>query len=314
MSPVLFLGRTIFALTAWWVFAACGAATLPATRSLAAEGELTCNGAAALCDRRYDEVVYLTTHNAMSHAGAFWLAPNQNHNIARQLANGVRGLSLDLFDNPFYPSEPLLCHGVCFAGTALFSTALRSVRQFLEQNPHDVLTILYEGKVDDRMVAQTLTRVGLGPYLHTQTQGADWPTLREMILRGTRLVVFSQDTGGEPAWLHRMWTHTWDTPYAYRSIKDFDCGVGRGSPDNGIFQINHFLTAPIASEALAREANRHDVLMSRVLRCQEETGRLPTFLWVDWYATGDALRVVTDLNARLPVLAGSRETLKEILP
>jgi hypothetical protein len=29
---------------------------------------LACNGQPALCDRPYDQVTYLTTHNAMSHA------------------------------------------------------------------------------------------------------------------------------------------------------------------------------------------------------------------------------------------------------
>lgn len=35
-----------------------------------------CNGHAALCDRRLDQVAFAATHNAMSNAEDGWLAPN----------------------------------------------------------------------------------------------------------------------------------------------------------------------------------------------------------------------------------------------
>jgi hypothetical protein len=51
----------------------------------------TCNGYAALCDRRLNEVVFAGTHNSMSAADTpGWYIPNQNHDVARQLADGIR--------------------------------------------------------------------------------------------------------------------------------------------------------------------------------------------------------------------------------
>ena len=35
-----------------------------------------CNGSPLLCDRRYNEVAYATTHNAMSNRQEHWLAPD----------------------------------------------------------------------------------------------------------------------------------------------------------------------------------------------------------------------------------------------
>ncbi|MCU0650142.1 MAG: hypothetical protein MUF00_19300 [Gemmatimonadaceae bacterium] len=56
-----------------------------------------CNGAAALCERRIDQVVFPATHNAMSSADQpGWLFPNQERGIATQLADGVRGLLIDV--------------------------------------------------------------------------------------------------------------------------------------------------------------------------------------------------------------------------
>ena len=46
-----------------------------------------CNGHAALCDRRVDQVAFLGTHNAMAAAGEpGWLFAAQDAGIAQQLA------------------------------------------------------------------------------------------------------------------------------------------------------------------------------------------------------------------------------------
>lgn len=78
-------------------------AVLPAPRvpsgSLAAEATPTggCNGSAALCDRRLDEVVFPATHNSYAASDEpGWLFPNQRHGIERQLRDGIRGFLIDI--------------------------------------------------------------------------------------------------------------------------------------------------------------------------------------------------------------------------
>ena len=67
----------------------------PAPRAGAADG--TCNGAAELCGRRLDEVVFPSTHNAMSAADIpNWMFPQQESGIAGQLEDGIRGLLVDV--------------------------------------------------------------------------------------------------------------------------------------------------------------------------------------------------------------------------
>ena len=57
----------------------------------------TCNGAARLCTRRLNQVVFAGAHNAMSNAEiAGWLFPHHNHGIPRQLEDGVRALLFDV--------------------------------------------------------------------------------------------------------------------------------------------------------------------------------------------------------------------------
>jgi hypothetical protein len=56
-----------------------------------------CNGMPELCDRRLDEAVFATTHNAMSAADVSnWMFPNQERGLTAQLDDGIRAFMLDV--------------------------------------------------------------------------------------------------------------------------------------------------------------------------------------------------------------------------
>ena len=73
--------------------------TDPALATSVALGDGTvCNGHPELCRRGYDEVAYLTTHNAMSAADASgWYLAEQPHGITAQLDGGARALMIDVW-------------------------------------------------------------------------------------------------------------------------------------------------------------------------------------------------------------------------
>lgn len=57
----------------------------------------SCNGAASLCGRRLDEVVFPGTHNSFAaSAEPGWHFANQRYGIARQLDDGIRALLIDV--------------------------------------------------------------------------------------------------------------------------------------------------------------------------------------------------------------------------
>ena len=60
--------------------------------------------------------------------------------------------------------------------------------------------------------------------------------------------------------------------------------------------MNHFITNPIAMQEYAEEVNVNPVLSDHVRRCQEETGRLPNQVLVDFASIGDVIPVVDALN------------------
>ncbi|MFN8204373.1 MAG: hypothetical protein U0S48_17580 [Solirubrobacteraceae bacterium] len=56
-----------------------------------------CNGSQRLCDERVDQVFWPATHNSYAAADQpGWVFPNQRRPIGRQLADGIRGLTLDV--------------------------------------------------------------------------------------------------------------------------------------------------------------------------------------------------------------------------
>lgn len=99
LNPSLGLALVVVALVAAGMGAIALALRIRPTAALAATGPLLeCNGAAALCDRRLDEIVFPGAHNAMGSAtNPSWLFPNQDQSLDGLLRRGVRAFMLDVW-------------------------------------------------------------------------------------------------------------------------------------------------------------------------------------------------------------------------
>lgn len=252
-----------------------------------------CNGSSALCGRRFDRVAYATTHNGMSNADDNWIAPNQTHGIERQLRDGIRGLMLDTHE---YRRDTWLCHGDCLFGKRLLADGLCAITRFLDENPGEVVTLIFESYISADQAEEAFRRSGLIDYVHAHPLGAPWPTLGEMVSRDERLVAFSAREGGARPWYHDYFAHAFENPYAARTPGELSCAVDRGSASNSLFVLNHFLTAPLADIELARMINPDPFFTNRVRQCTAERGRPPNFVTVDFYDVGALMPVVEALN------------------
>jgi hypothetical protein len=76
-----------------------GAAAVPVAAPSLPAGAATkpCNGHAALCARRFEEVTLAGTHNAMLNPGAGFAGAEQGWTIPEQLDAGIRALFLDVY-------------------------------------------------------------------------------------------------------------------------------------------------------------------------------------------------------------------------
>ncbi len=254
-----------------------------------------CNGHPELCDRRYDEVAYATTHNAMSSEEDGWRLPNQRYRLWRQLEDGVRGFMLDV--HPADDGTPLLCHGYCSLGARPLVDGLDDLRLFLECHPTEVVTIIFESYVPEAAIEGAFRESGLLRLVRAQPLDSAWPTLRELIAEDERVIVFTADRAARLPWHLYSYDYAWENPYAAETPGELSCAEDRGDRSAPLWIFNHFLTAPFASAELSEMVNHDPFFQERVAACREEaSGDLPNFVTVDFYDVGDVLAVVDALN------------------
>ncbi len=258
-------------------------------------------GIIGFLDRRYNEVSFPTTHNAMSNQEDGWLLPNQRYSIPNQLADGVRGLMLDIWE---WEGEIILCHGCdewygYLGGHKPLLDGLLEIKQFLDDNPEEIVTIIFESYVSMSDAENVFIQAGLLGYTHTQTLGDPWPTLNDMIAAGDRLMVLTDHDGSLGTWYHPVWSFAWETHWSNEYPEDFSCADNRGSPSNDLFILNHFLTRGATPKSiLAQEVNHNPLFVDRTLECWNDSGKIPNFPSVDFYDIGDLFSVVNTLNTQ----------------
>ena len=267
-----------------------------------------CNGHPSLCNRSYDQVRYVTTHNAMSNAMDSWKQPNQNLDIPAQLQAGVRGLMLDTYraggKNQFDqiqvpdadPDASYMCHVLCVLGKQPLAEGLEEIREFLDANPGEVITLIIESYLSHELTATAFAEAELTPYAYVHT-GDAWPTLGQMIDAGTRLVVL-QDKALEPGlpWLMNVWSHAFETHYSAAAPENFSCALNRGTSTNALFIFNHFLTGVFGAPELAEQVNYNPFLLNRINECEAFHGSPGNFVTVDFVDIGDTVAAVKTLN------------------
>ncbi|MFT4968385.1 MAG: hypothetical protein ACI9O4_000113 [Chitinophagales bacterium] len=254
-----------------------------------------CNGMNSLCSKKYNEVAYLTTHNAFNSAQDNFNLPNQNLNITSQLNDGVRALMIDVYDDN---GTTVVYHGFSFLGSAPLVDFLTEIKTFLDNNPNEIVSIIFESHTTAEAIEADIIQSNLFSYLYSHN--GTWPSLQSMIYDGTRLVVFSEEDDGSSmqTWYHYIWDYTVETDYSANSLNDLDCDYNRGDPANDLFLLNHFVTS-LAGTGLENEslsANSNPYFLNRVQQCYQETGKFPNFIAVDFYELGDAKSVVDQLN------------------
>lgn len=262
-----------------------------------------CNGSLQLCNKRYNEVAYLTTHNAFNSVEGGFSLPNQNFDIDTQLNDGVRAFMIDVYN---WFGSTVVYHGSAILGTSPLVDELNKIGDFLANNPTEVVTLIFESYVYADDIESSINATGLDVYLYTHSAGLNWPTLQEMIDNNTRLVVMTDvdDASASQGWYHYMWDIAVETHYSANSTADFNCDFNRGDSINDLFIFNHFITDNTFGTGIPSEAeviNANPYFIDRVQTCQLEKSKFPNFITVDFYELGDSKAVVDELNGVLPL-------------
>jgi len=257
-----------------------------------------CNNSSLLCDKKYNEIAFLTTHNAFNSAQDNFKFPNQNYGITRQLVDGVRALMIDVYD---VDGVPTVYHGKSFLGKQPLSKYLTEIYDFLIHNPNEVVTIIFECYVSANQIQTDLDKAGLLSMAYTKNDSNEWPTLQAMIDSGKRLMVFTdkKDASASQKWYHYIWKYAVETSFEVTDSDDFTTDFNRGSATNDLFILNHFVvnaTIGTGVRAKAATVNSKTFLTNRFEKCMSEKTKFPNFVTVDFYDLGNCLSAVNQLN------------------
>ena len=206
------------------------------------------------------------------------------------------------------PRATWLCHGFCEVGAIPLEQGLREIADFLAANRREVVIVVVQDEgPTPRDVARAVAASGLRRFVYTGRAGSrtgpPWPTLRELIERGQRAVMMFEHGPGDPAvpWYRDAYALMQETPYHFTDRSQFSCRPNRGPRDASLFLLNHWIdTSPAPRPSNAAVVNARDVLLPRARACERERDRLPNVVAVDFYATGDLLAVVDELNGVAP--------------
>jgi hypothetical protein len=190
-----------------------------------------------------------------------------------------------------------LCHGFCEIGAYELVPTLREIRDFLIQNPGEVLLIVVEDYVSPEDLDRAFGESGLAELVYRGRPGPPWPKLLQLNETGQRVLVFLESGRPGVPWLRPAFELMQETPFTFHAPDEFSCRPNRGSGDASLFQVNHWIeTTPAPRPSNAALVNAYDFLLERTRQCKRERGLLPNIVAVDFYRTGDLFRVVDQLN------------------
>jgi hypothetical protein len=202
--------------------------------------------------------------------------------------------------DPGAPSDVYLCHQFCELGAVLLRDVLDVLSHFLEEHRDEVVVMVIQDELAPEDLAPVLRDGTIDEYLASLDPSRPLPTLGEMVDSGHRLVLGLEngDLGADVPNIYDVGL-VQDVAYKYSSVAELEgeesCARHRGRDDAPLLLVNHWVSPPSVEAAAA--ANAEEVLLARAQRCAEERGQPVNLLAVDFYATGDLLATVDELNS-----------------
>lgn len=267
-----------------------------------------CNAWTELCERPYDSITFLGTHQSLAFHAPTWDSPTQAVSLRAQLDAGVRVLSFELHDDK---AGPMVCERDCARGGLPLAPALAEVRAFLDDNPREVVTLFFDVAAAVDLLPEALNAAQLGELAYAHPSGEPWPTLQQLIDAETRLVLFWRpapplvELAATDLPLHDLNELSQETATDYASPAELDCARARGDAAAPFWLVHHYLNPldeaglPPSAEARVQNAavlNAASFMVERLRSCELQHAKAPNFVLVDFFDTGDVFTPVQVLS------------------
>jgi hypothetical protein len=199
-----------------------------------------------------------------------------------------------------------LCHSFCELGATPLEPVLQDLRTFLVANPGAVVVVINQDYVTPEDFVGAVRDADLEELVYTVPASGAWPTIREMVDSGRRLVLLAENHAGAAPWYQLAYESiTEETPYSFKKVAqltdpdelDKSCEPNRGPEGAPLFLVNHWITTdPVPLPSNAAKVNAHDPLLARARDCARVRHHMPNMVAVNFYLEGDVFRVVDTLN------------------
>jgi len=279
-----------------------------------------CNGNSDLCERKYGNTTFVGAHDSFAFSSnPLALSGTQEVDVTNQLMLGVRLLQVQAHKNG---KDVHLCHTSCvlYDGGKVVNY-LRKVKRFLDRHPNEVLTIIIANpeNLSASLWKPVFENSGIADMAYIPPQvpmtREDWPTLKEMLDSGKRVVIFI-DKGAEEKseeksvpYLLSQFTMMWEDEYDPTNSA-FPCKVDRTSgpllPSQQLNLANQNLNIdlmPIGrgirfpDRLNTPRTNSVHSIKAHASHCAPLVNdRYPNFVLVDFVNVGQAVRAVAELN------------------
>ncbi|KAF3761036.1 hypothetical protein M406DRAFT_268530 [Cryphonectria parasitica EP155] len=312
-GTVTFLTGSITTTSTGTVTISGNFSTIPATSTASAPTATNtqpCNNYVELCERKYSNITQVGCHNSpFVQKGS--AAANQALDVTYQLDDGVRFLQGQMHW-PDNDTVPHFCHTSCdILDAGPITDWLTKVTSWVSSNRFDVVTILLEnGNFSaPSLYAPYIQQSGILDYVYTPPYQpmnvSTWPTLAEMIIYNTRVVMFLDYEANQTAypWWIDEFSNMWETPFD-PTDNTFPCTIQRPeglsveAGENMLFLANHNLNADVSilgTSILVPDVSALNTtnnvtgtgsLGDAANTCIAAFNRPPTVLNVDYYNIG----------------------------
>ncbi|KAG6041703.1 hypothetical protein E4U41_002786 [Claviceps citrina] len=266
-----------------------------------------CNGHSELCDRRYSEVTFVGSHNSA------FVGPTPTHNqyvsVADQLRLGVRFLQAQTHSKAGVIE---MCHTFCWeldAGS--LARYLGEIAAWMDGNPDEVVTLLLTNGdgIPVHEFDAVFESAGLKKYAFRPGKSlakAEWPSLGQLIVKKTRLVVFMDGHTDRTKvdYLLSQFDYFWETPYGVTNKNFPTCSVDRprgGDPQRLMGIMNHMLNFRIGDIVFpdqmdAKTTNSLGSITKQVDLCESQGKPQPNVILLDYINVGEAQKAQLIFN------------------
>jgi hypothetical protein len=200
-----------------------------------------------------------------------------------------------------------LCHTFCELGGTELGSVLGDLHDFLAANPGEVVVVINQDYVTPEDFVGAVRDAGLERYAFTPpAAGRPWPTLRQMVDSGHRLLFLAENRAGAAPWYQRAYDELLqETPFSFRSAAPLldpanlpaTCADNRGPASAPLFLVNHWVTTdPLPRPSDADAVNAYGPLLARLRTCERIRDHIPNLVAVNFPRHGDLYRAVDTIN------------------